>query len=71
MNYWSDERQRNERNRHRPFGPRCKSRHTSFSPSTVGSSRPSGSASSGAIFAIGAIRPSSTNRPAAAEVAHA
>jgi len=36
MDYWSDERQRNRKNRPRPFGLRRKSGHTSFSPSTVG-----------------------------------
>jgi hypothetical protein len=71
MSYWSDERQRNEENRLRPFGLRRESRHTSFSPSAVGPPRPSGSASSGAILARSAIRPGSVSRPPTAEVAHA
>ena len=63
MNYWSDERRRNGENRPHPFGLRRKSRHTSFSPSTVGPPQPSGSASSGAIFGSSAVHPSSVNRP--------
>jgi hypothetical protein len=63
MNYWNDERQRNEENRPRPSGLRRKSRHTSFSPLAVGSPQPAGSASSGAIFARSAIHSSSANRP--------
>ena len=77
VDHWSDERQRNGENRPRPFGLRRKSGHTSFSPSTVGPPQPSGSASSGRIFArnpgspahdfyaLGwnAIHPSSVNRP--------
>ena len=63
MNYWSDERQRNGENRPRPFGLCRKSGHTSFSPSAVGSPQPSGSASSGRIFAHNAIHPSSVSRP--------
>jgi hypothetical protein len=63
MNHWSDERQQSEENRPRPYGLRRKSRHTSFSPLAVGSPRPSGSASSDAIFARSAIHPSSVSRP--------
>ena len=59
----SDEQQRNRENWPRPFGLRRKSGHTSFSPSTVGPPQPSGSASSGRIFARNAIHSSSVNRP--------
>jgi hypothetical protein len=62
MNYWSDARQRTGENRPRPFGLRRKSGHTSFSPLTVDPPQPSGSASSGRIFARNAIHPSSVNR---------
>ena len=63
MNYWSDEGQRNGEDRTRPDGLWRKFSHTSFSPSTVGPPQPSGSASSGWIFAHNAIQPSSVNRP--------
>ena len=63
MNYWNDERQRNVEKRPPPFGLRRKSRHTSFSPSTVRPPQPSGSASCGAIFGSSAVHPSSVNRP--------
>ena len=79
MTYWSDERRRNGENRPRPsgFNPNTqrsragdpglwrKSGHTSFSPSTVGPPQPSGSVSSGRIFAHNAIHPSSVSRPSA------
>jgi len=59
----SDDRRRNEENWPRPFGLRRKAGHTSFSPSTVVPPQPSGSASSGRLFARNAARLSSVNRP--------
>ena len=46
-----------------PKGCGKKSGHTSFSPSTVDPPQPSGSASSGPIFARNDIHPSSVSRP--------
>jgi hypothetical protein len=63
MSYWNDERQRNGENPSCPFGLWRKSGHTSFSPSTLESPKPSGSASSGRIFAHNAIHPGRVNRP--------
>jgi len=65
VNYCSDDRQRNEESRPRPSGLWRKSGQTSFSPLTVGPPQPSGSVSSGRIFAHNAIHPSSVNRPSA------
>jgi hypothetical protein len=46
-----------------PKGCEGKWDHTSLSPSTVDPPQPSGSASSGPVFAHNAIHPSSVNRP--------
>ena len=75
--YFSDERRRDRENPPRPFGLRRKSGHTSLSPSTLGSPKPSGSASSpphgprpvrggpgsGPIFSRNAVRPIRVSRP--------
>ena len=63
VDHWIDERQGNRENWPRPFGLRRKSGQTLFSPWTVGSPQPAGSASSGPIFARNAIHSSSVNRP--------
>src|SRR6266567_9496783 len=59
----SDDRRGNRENWPRPEGLRRKSVHTSFSPLTVDPPQPSGSASSGPIFARNAIHLGSMNRP--------
>jgi hypothetical protein len=63
MTYLSDKGRRDRENPPRPEGLRKKSGHTSFSPSAVGLSQPSGSALSGLIFVRNAVRSGKVCRP--------